>query len=64
VLDSRKRPIADMYYAVHILKLKTDMVAEVEMMMMMMMMMHHCIIRVAVLSSSLSQCSSQYCVPL
>jgi len=62
-MDSRKRPIADMYYAVRMLKLKTDMVVEM-MMMMMMMMIHHCIIKVAVSSSSLLQCSSQYCVPL
>jgi len=37
VIDSRKRPIADVYCAVHMLKLKTDMVVEVEVMMMIMM---------------------------
>jgi len=59
-----------MYFAVHILNLKTDMVVVVVVMMMMMMMMmvmimiHYCIIKVAVSSSPLLHCSSQFYVPL
>jgi len=59
-MDSRKRPIADMYYAVHILELKTDVVVVV----VIIMTIHLCIIKVAVSSSSLLLCSSQFYVPL
>ena len=55
VPDSKKRPKADMYCTVHVIKLKTEMVV-VEMMMM----IHHCIVKVAVSSSPPLQSSSQF----